>query len=137
VSDNAKILEPPGLGVTVDRVVYNPKAETPPDRPHCFNYFITIHNGTDQPVTIKARKWVVTNERGEVMALEGQGVVGQMPTIPPGETFSYNSFHLLNTNSAVAEGSYLGLDAKGRRVLTRIPKFRMEVPAKNAGRRQV
>jgi len=27
----------------------------------------------------------------------------------------------------VAEGSYIGLDSLGRRVITRIPKFEMEV----------
>lgn len=123
-------IEPPGLRVTVDRVVYNPSADAPADRPHCFIYFITIHNETDQPVTIKGRKWVVTNDSGEVMALEGEGVVGETPTIPPGDSFSYNSFHLLGTKSAVAEGSYVGLDALGRKVLTRIPKFRMVVPGR-------
>ncbi|HZV36278.1 MAG TPA: ApaG domain [Verrucomicrobiae bacterium] len=134
MSDSINFFEPPGLGVTVDRVIYNAKAETPPDRPHCFIYFITIHNGTDQPVTIKGRKWVVTNDRGEIMALEGPGVVGQTPTIQPGDSFSYNSYHLLNTETAIAEGSYLGLDALGRCVLTRIPKFKMQVPAKGVGR---
>lgn len=128
MSANNHFIEPPELRVIVDRVVYNPNADTPEDRPHCFIYFITIHNDTDQPVTIKGRKWVVTNDRGEVMALEGEGVVGETPTIPPGDSFSYNSFHLLSTKSAVAEGSYVGLDALGRRVLTRIPKFRMLVP---------
>jgi len=28
----------------------------------------------------------------------------------------------------VAEGSYLGVDAAGRRIITRIPKFKMVVP---------
>ena len=123
-----KILELPGLRVTVDRVVYQPEALTPPDRPHCFVYYITIHNDSDVKVTIKGRKWVVTNDRGEITALEGDGVVGQFPIIERGEKFSYNSFHLLNTRSAVAEGSYLGIDARGRKVLTRIPRFEMAVP---------
>ena len=135
MSENPPFLEPPGLRVTVDRVVYQPHAQTPPDRPHCFAYFISIHNGTDQPVTIKGRKWVVTNEHGAITAVEGEGVVGQTPTIPPGDSFSYNSFHLLNTSTAVAEGSYLGWDGQGRRVLTRIPKFRMEVPQAASPRR--
>jgi ApaG protein len=121
-------MEPEGLRVTVDRVVYNPSFESPPDRPHCFVYFITIHNDTDVPVTIKLRKWVVTNDHGEVCAYEGNGVVGQYPIINPGSKFSYNSFHLLDTNSAVAEGSYLGVDDQGQRVLTRIPRFKMVVP---------
>lgn len=114
--------------MTVDRVAYQPDVNTPPNRPHCFAYFISIHNDTETPVTIHGRKWVVTNERGEITAVEGDGVVGEHPTIEPGEKFSYNSFHLLDTNSAVAEGSYLGVDADGQRVLTRIPKFKMTVP---------
>jgi ApaG protein len=114
--------------VTVDRVLYQPDVETPPERPHCFVYFITIHNDTDTPVTIRGRKWVVTNTRGEITAVEGEGVVGQMPRIEPGGRFSYNSFHLLDTTSAIAEGSYLGIDSLGQRVITRIPRFKMIVP---------
>jgi ApaG protein len=129
VSSPQEFLEPEGLRVTVDRVVYNPSFEAPEDRPHCFVYFISIHNDTDVPVTIKLRKWVVTNDRGHVCAYEGNGVVGQYPIINPGCKFSYNSFHLLDTNSAVAEGSYLGIDDQGHRVLTRIPPFKMVVPA--------
>ena len=124
-------MELPGLHVTVDRVVHERNAQTPPDRPHCFVYFITIHNDSDVTVTIKGRKWVVTNEGGDVTAVEGEGVVGQLPRIEPGEKFSYNSFHLLDTRSAVAEGSYLGIDANGRKVLTRIPRFKMVVPEGN------
>jgi ApaG protein len=121
-------MEPPGLRVTVDRVLYQPDAPTPLDRPHCFVYFISIHNETAVPVTIKGRKWVVSNARGEITAVEGDGVVGQFPTIEPGGRFSYNSFHLLDTPSGVAQGSYLGMDAEGRRVVTRIPPFEMVVP---------
>lgn len=121
-------LEPAGLRVTVDRVLYQPEAQTPPERPHCFVYFITIHNDTDTAITIRARKWVVTNASGDVTAVEGEGVVGQMPRIQPGDRFSYNSFHLLDTTSAVAEGSYLGVDDSGTPVLTRIPRFKLIVP---------
>ena len=128
MNSSAEFLEPAGLRVTVDRIVYQPDADTPTDRPHCFVYFISIHNGTDSPVTIKGRKWVVKNCRGEVTAVEGDGVVGEFPTIQPGHRFSYNSYHLLGSPSAVAEGSYIGLDAKGRKVLTRIPPFEMVVP---------
>jgi ApaG protein len=128
VSPAEKIVELPGLVVTVDRVVHQADALTPPNRPHCFVYYITINNQSEVAVTIKGRKWVVTNDRGEITALEGDGVVGQFPTLKPGEKFSYNSFHLLDTRSAVAEGSYLGIDPHGRKVLTRIPRFKMEVP---------
>jgi ApaG protein len=120
--------EPEGLRVTVDDVIYQPDVPTPVDRPHCFVYFISIHNDTPVSVTIKGRKWVVTNALGIITAVEGDGVVGQFPTIPPGEKFSYNSFHLLDTSTGRARGSYLGLDANGRRVIARIPPFDLIVP---------
>lgn len=123
----SEFLELPGLRVTVDRVLHYPDADVPPDRPYCFVYFITIHNDSDVTVTIKGRKWVVTNELGEVTAVEGDGVVGKFPEIPPGEHFTYNSFHVNSTRTATAEGSYIGMDERGRRVLTRIPKFKMVV----------
>src|SRR5688572_30751035 len=96
---SGEFIELTGLRVTVDRVEHQPDAQTPPDRPHCFVYFITIHNDSDRAVTIKGRKWVVTNDRGEITAVEGEGVVGKLPSIQPGEEFSYNSYHLLDTKS--------------------------------------
>lgn len=113
--------------MTVDRVVYQPQVMIPA-RPHCFAYFISIHNDTEVAVTIKGRKWVVRNEQGDVDVVEGDGVVGQFPTVAPGEKYSYDSFHVLKTAAAVAEGSYLGVDGLGRRVLVRIPRFRMVAP---------
>jgi len=124
----SEFIELPGLKVTVDDVVYQTDAQTPTDRPHCFAYFITIHNDSDIAVTIKARKWVVKNSRGEITAVEGDGVVGKTPLLEPGEDFSYNSYHLQSTNSAEAEGSYIGVDENGRKILVRIPKFTMIVP---------
>ena len=121
-----------GLSVTIDKVVYMPHLEAPADRPYPFVYFITIDNQSDETVTIKGRKWVVTNSEGEITAVEGEGVVGETPEIPSGGSFSYNSFHLLDTPTAIAQGSYLGVDGCGRTVLTRIPKFEMAAPSQKA-----
>lgn len=125
---SSELLELPGLSVTLDRLVYAPELPAPPDRPHSFVYFISIHNGSDRTVTIKGRKWVVTNARDEVLVIEGDGVVGECPVLAPGEKFSYNSRHILDTSRAIAEGSYLGVDDLGRRVAVRIPTFEMVVP---------
>ncbi|MSU63698.1 MAG: ApaG domain [Pedosphaera sp.] len=121
-------VDPAGLHVSVDRVIYQHLDHAPPDRPHCFVYFISIHNHTKANITIKGRKWVVTNGQGEITVLEGDGVVGQFPEISPNDKFSYNSFHLIDTLTASAEGSYLGIDEAGLRVIARIPRFTMRVP---------
>jgi len=128
MSVDSKLHDLPGLHVTVDQVLHQPDAKTPADRPHCFVYFISIRNDSNVTVTIKGRKWVVRNAGGEITAVEGDGVVGEFPTIEPGEKFSYNSYHLLDTPTGMAEGSYLGVDADGRRVIARIPRFEMTVP---------
>ncbi len=117
-----------GLRVVIDRVVYMPEAETPPDRPHAFAYFITIQNDSKETVIIKGRKWVIKNEAGETTAVEGDGVVGEFPQLEPGEHFSYNSYHIDHTNRCWAEGAYLALTEDGRKVFARIPRFEMKIP---------
>ena len=52
---------PKGLWVSVDRVEYVPGASGPPDRPHQFVYYITIHNDSPHAVTVTGRKWIVKN----------------------------------------------------------------------------
>lgn len=116
-----------GLSVTVDRVTYMPNLETTPDKPFAFAYFITIHNRSDETVTIRGRKWVVTDTTGDTIVVEGDGVVGQTPRIEPGESFTYNSYHVIATDT-VAEGAYICLTDKGQPVVVRIPRFEMQSP---------
>jgi ApaG protein len=121
------LLDLPGLWVSVDRVEFNPHVQVTPDRPYAFVYYITIHNDSTRTVTIKGRKWIVTDQEGQKSILEGDGVVGEFPILRPGEQFHYNSYHLIATDS-VAEGAYLGQDEQKKRVLTRIPRFNMQIP---------
>jgi len=119
-----------GLSVRIDRVAYVPNVTAPPDRPHPFVYFITIVNESEETVTIKGRKWVVTDADGSQVVVEGDGVVGKFPRLTSGQSFSYNSHHVISSDS-VAEGAYIGLTDQKLPVLVRIPRFEMKVP-KNA-----
>jgi len=119
--------ELPGLAVEVTDVVFMPGLEAPAGKPFPFVYFITIRNGSGEPVTIRGRKWVVTDGDGQTMVVEGEGVVGQNPRLEPGETFSYNSYHTVRSDGQ-AEGALFGETDDGRRVFARIPPFRMRVP---------
>ena len=121
------ITELEGLRVTVDRVTFMPHLEAPKERPFPFVYFITIHNDSPETVTIKGRKWVVTDTRGETLVVEGDGVVGKFPRLDTGEHFSYNSYHTIGADS-VAEGAFIGMTEEGAPVLVRIPRFEMKVP---------
>jgi len=126
-------IELPGLHVRIDDVVLQPKALVPMDVPNRFVYYITIQNDSDTPVTIKGRKWVVTESSGEVTAVEGDGVVGEFPYLEPGGHFTYNSSHVFSSPKAVATGSYLGVDDLENRVIVRIPEFEMEAPDSDIG----
>ena len=115
------------LRVIVDKIVYMPALEAPPDRPYPFVYFITIDNQSNDTVTIKGRKWVITDQSGQKIVVEGDGVVGEYPRLRPGERFSYNSYHVIGKDS-LAEGAFIGLTDEGSAFVVRIPQFAMEVP---------
>ena len=117
-----------GLRVNLDQLVYQDGVLTPPDTPHCFAYYITILNEGQETVTVRGRKWVVTESSGEVIAVEGDGVVGEFPALEPGEHFSYNSYHMIRSSRAIAQGSYLGITANGEPVVVGIPSFELVVP---------
>jgi ApaG protein len=122
-----RIEEFPELQVEVTDVVYMPTLEAPADKPYPFVYFITMRNLSADALTIRARKWVVSQSDGETLVVEGDGVVGQTPRIEPGESFSYNSYHTIGMDSE-ARGAFFGERADGQLFFSRIPVFRMRVP---------
>lgn len=121
-------IEVPGLRVELDRLVYYHGGEKlPEDKPHAFVYFLTIRNGSDRTVTLLGRKWLLRHADGSQLAIEGDKIVGETPTLAPGESFSYNSYHVTAVD-AIAQGSFHGIDADGARVFVRIPEFAMRIP---------
>jgi ApaG protein len=116
-----------GLSVRVDDVIYMPTLDAPADKPHPFVYFITILNESTERVRILGRKWVIREDGGELTVVEGDGVVGQSPVLEPGEDFSYNSYHVTESNAEVC-GAFFGTTAAGDKVRVRMPDFRLELP---------
>ena len=113
-----------GFTVKVNGVTEDPDLERPLSKPYAFVYFITIHNNSDQALTVKGRKWVVREEGGDVAVMEGEGVVGEFPYLLPGGKFSYNSYHV-TAGYAVAEGAYLAVTDEGEPVIAMIPAFEL------------
>ena len=124
---SANYHELPGLQVEVERLVYMPHLDAPPDRPHPFVYFLGIENRSPQAVVIRGRKWILKDDRGKVFVVEGSGVVGQKPQIPPGERFTYSSYHVIASETEVS-GAFFGMDAEGRRIRVTIPPFLLKIP---------
>jgi ApaG protein len=127
VGVNPQFLQIPGVKVHVDNVMYVPNLNAPPEKPYAFVYFITIENESTEQIQIRGRKWVVREADGECTVVEGEGVVGEMPVIKPGENFTYNSYHVI-AHRAEAEGALFGKTAGGALFCAQLPKFQMELP---------
>lgn len=118
----------PGLSARLDRLVYHRGGSSlPPDKPHAFVYFITLTNGSDHTVNLLGRKWLVEQADGERLVIEGDKIVGETPRLAPGESFSYNSYHVTGCDALVT-GSFHGVDETGARVHVVLPTFAMSIP---------
>ncbi|MCX6938798.1 MAG: ApaG domain [Verrucomicrobia bacterium] len=119
----------PGLTARLDKLVYHHGGKClPPDQPHAFVYFITIHNASEHTLTLLGRKWVIAREDGTRQVIEGDGIVGERPVLAPGESFSYNSYHVAG-GDCVAQGSFHGVDEAKRAIHVVLPAFALRVPA--------
>ena len=91
-------------------------------------YPVEIVNLTGVPVQLISRRWVITDARGQTEEVSGPGVVGEQPTILPGESYSYASGCPLGTASGSMVGAYSMTDAAGRAFEAAIPAFSLDVP---------
>lgn len=113
----------------VEKVVYVPDLDAPPEKPFPFVYFIEIRNHSTEAISIRGRKWILEDDKGEIVVVEGRGVVGETPELKPGERFSYNSYHVVASRSKV-RGSFFGFGENGEGIRVSIPEFLLEPPAK-------
>lgn len=111
----------------VEEVLHMPHLDAPEDRPHPFVYFVSIINDSQETVTIMGRKWILHDDDGEVIVVEGVGVVGETPELAPGKRFSYNSYHVIKSKSQVT-GSFFGKTKEGAKIRVTIPGFSLKVP---------
>lgn len=93
--------------VRVDVVAaYLPNHSRPQDRQYAFAYTVTISNGSDLPVQLLSRHWIITDANNEVQEVRGEGVVGEQPVIPPRASYRYTSGATLPTPVGCMQGSY-------------------------------
>lgn len=71
-----------------------------------FAYHIRITNEGSETVQLISRHWVITNGEGHVEEVKGPGVIGEQPSLEPGESFEYSSFCPLNTPTGTMHGTY-------------------------------
>jgi ApaG protein len=71
---------------------------------------------------------VITDGHGRRQDVRGDGVVGEQPTLKPGQRFEYTSGCPLSTPSGLMLGSYGMVTASGRRLDVTIPAFSLDSP---------
>lgn len=91
-------------------------------------YQVEIVNLSPSPVQLVARRWLITDARGHTEEVRGSGVVGEQPTIQPGDSYSYASGCPLGTPSGSMVGGYSMIDDLGRIFEAAIPAFSLDVP---------
>lgn len=94
-----------------------------------FAYFVRIENHGLQDVQLLRRHWFIHDGRGDIKEVEGEGVVGKQPVIPPGEAHEYNSFSVLETFEGSMIGTYLMQRADGDQFEANIPRFHLRAAA--------
>src|SRR4028118_2173037 len=88
-----------------------------------WSYHIRIENQGTRSVQLLSRSWTITDGRGAVHEVRGEGVVGETPVIAPGAAYDYVSGCPLPTPTGRMTGTYQMVDEAGQPFDVAIPDF--------------
>ncbi len=94
-----------GVRVRV-RARYSPEHSNPQASRWFFLYTIHIANEGDTTVQLLNRHWTIIDGTGHTEEVHGPGVVGEQPTLEPGQSFEYTSGCPLPTPFGSMAGSF-------------------------------
>ena len=100
----------------------------PDESRYTFTYHVSIENRGSEAAQLISRHWVITDGDGGKKEVRGLGVIGQQPTIKPGENYHYSSFSVLETTVGTMEGAFQMQGADGGEFEAPIPPFLLAVP---------
>lgn len=119
-----------GVKVSVE-TNYQPDYSSPVQSHFVFTYRIRIENNSNYTVQLQRRHWKIYDAQSSLREVEGEGVVGQQPTLEPGEFHEYVSGCNLKTELGKMKGTYLmERVVDGSKFQVNIPEFVMVVPYK-------
>ena len=130
------VAEPTSIAVTQGIRVrvqsqYLPDQSSPRDDRYVFAYTITISNEGASAAQLKTRHWIITDARGEIEEVRGDGVVGEQPRLSPGQSFQYTSGCVLETPVGTMHGSYRFWREDGTFFDAEIAPFSLASPLRN------
>ena len=116
-------------GVTVTVTPYFLDDQSSPQESHfVWAYQVNIKNSGNSSIKLNRRNWLIIDANGKVINVQGEGVVGEFPTIEPGESFEYTSGTPLKTNNGIMQGFYLVSQDNGEKLKIDIPAFSLDSP---------
>ena len=92
-------------------------------------YHIRIENDSSDALQLLTRHWRITDGRGVVNTVDGEGVVGEQPLLQPGQSHDYVSGCPLGTAHGSMQGHYIMERADGSRIEVAIPFFPLAASA--------
>jgi ApaG protein len=116
-----------GIRVQVESF-YDEERSSPQDDYYFFAYQVTISNVGQESAQLVSREWIIIDGNGDTQRVQGPGVVGEQPTLAPGEEFEYTSFCPLTTPVGSMHGSYLMVLGNGERFEAEIAPFPLAAP---------
>jgi ApaG protein len=93
-----------------------------------FAYTVRIDNVGSATVQLRSRHWIITDGNGKREEVRGDGVVGNQPTLRPGEKFEYTSGAVLQTPHGSMQGTYRMATEDGRHFDAEIALFPLTQP---------
>lgn len=100
----------------------------PADCHFVWAYHVRIENIGSETVQLISRYWRITDGKGEVHEVRGPGVIGEQPTLEPGDYFEYTSGTPLSTPSGIMNGRYQMENERGEKFEVTIPAFSLDSP---------
>lgn len=100
---------------------------------YVYSYTITIENNSDHSYQLLSRHWVIQDGNMKVEEVYGDGVIGEQPKIEPGDSYSYSSGAVLETDMGTMEGRYFFKpcsknETENEEIEIAIPKFLLSIP---------
>src|SRR3954447_26158947 len=115
--------------VTIEvRTTYVPEQSDEAGAHYVFAYTITIRNTGTVTAQLISRHWIITDSNNQVQEVRGLGVVGEQPTLKPGESFEYTSGSAIATPVGTMKGSYQLTAEDGSQFEAPIPEFTLSMP---------
>jgi len=108
--------------------MFLPDRSSPAEHRFVWAYRVVIENEGEETVRLRSRHWQITDGLGRRFDVRGEGVVGEQPTLGPGERFEYTSGTPLNTPTGIMVGTY-GMETDGgERFDVAVPAFSLDSP---------